>query len=76
MNPSIPSAVARAGLVPLAFAAACISHTVKSEPITIQPIHITMDINLRVQRELDNFFDFEAPAAPAAGSATTPKDKE
>jgi hypothetical protein len=76
MNPSIPSTMARAGLVSLAFAAACISHTVKAEPITIQPIHITMDINLRVQRELDNFFDFETPAASAAVPTSTPKGKE
>ncbi len=29
----------------------------------IKPIHITMDINLKVDRELDNFFgDIDAPA--------------
>ena len=40
----------------------------------IEPLHITMDINLRVDRELDNFFDFQEPAAtpPAAPTATTP----
>lgn len=77
MNRSIPAAVARASrLAPLALAAACITHTVKSDPIAIQPIHITMDINLRVQRELDDFFDFETPATPATDAATTPKGKE
>jgi len=32
----------------------------------IKPIHITMDINLRVDKELDNFFSDidEAPAKP------------
>lgn len=40
--------------------AGCVSHRVRSEPIEIKPIHITMDINLKVQRELDRFFDFEA----------------
>jgi hypothetical protein len=77
MNPFLPAVVARAAkLAPLALVAACITHTVKSDPIAIQPIHITMDINLRVQRELDDFFDFEKPAAPAAESTPTPKDKE
>lgn len=49
----------------------CISHTVSSAPIEIKPIHITMDINLRVQRELDEFFDFEKTAAPAPTPAPT-----
>lgn len=35
-------------------AAGCIR--VKTEPIEIKPIHITMDINLKIQRELDRFF--------------------
>ena len=32
----------------------CIS--VKTEPIRVEPIQITMDINLRIARELDDFF--------------------
>lgn len=28
----------------------------------VEPVHITMDINLRVDRELDDFFDFQQPA--------------
>jgi hypothetical protein len=32
-----------------------------------KPIHIVMDVNLKVDRELDNFFDFEKqPHTPAA----------
>ncbi|HLU39276.1 MAG TPA: hypothetical protein VK081_07810 [Planctomycetota bacterium] len=49
--------------------AGCVSHRVRSEPIEIKPIHITMDINLRVQRELDEFFaweDTDSPEEPAA----------
>ena len=30
--------------------------TVKHE---VEPIYITMDINIRVQKELEDFFDFE-----------------
>lgn len=60
----------------LAITCGCISHSVQTAPIEIKPIHITMDINLRVQRELDEFFDFEKPAAPAVGTATNQPGKE
>ena len=29
------------------------------EPIEVKPIHITMDINIKIQRELAKAFDFE-----------------
>ena len=32
-------------------------HNVKVEPVEIKPIHITMDINIKVDREVDAFFD-------------------
>jgi hypothetical protein len=57
----------------LVLAAGCFTHTVNTAPIEIKPIHITMDINLRVQRELDSFFDFEE-ATPA--TATVPRDPD
>ena len=56
-------------------AAGCFAHTVSTAPIEIKPIHITMDINLRVQRELDSFFDFEE-ATPATTPAPSDPDKE
>jgi hypothetical protein len=31
----------------------------KVEPIKIEPIHITMDINLKVQKDLEAFLDVE-----------------
>jgi hypothetical protein len=41
-------------------AASCWTHhTIKFEPIEIKPIHATIDINLKVDRQLDQFFDFE-----------------
>lgn len=48
-------------LVGLAAAAlpACTRHTVKIEPIEIKPIHITMDINVKVQTQLAEDFAFE-----------------
>ncbi|NOX33866.1 MAG: YnbE family lipoprotein [Deltaproteobacteria bacterium] len=33
------------------------SHEVEIKPIKVEPIHITIDINIRVEKALDNFFD-------------------
>ena len=60
----------------LAAAGGCVQHSVRSEPIEIKPIHITMDINLRVQRELDEFFDFEGSDAKAPPASTTTGNRE
>lgn len=30
--------------------------TVKTEPIEVKPIHITLDVNVKVDRALDDFF--------------------
>ena len=45
---------------------ACTQHTVRMEPIEIRPIHITVDVNMRVDRELERFFDFDEPLEPEA----------
>lgn len=37
--------------------AGCIRHQV--DPLQVEPIQINVDVNLRVDRELDEFFDFE-----------------
>ena len=69
--------VVKAGLVALGLAAAsgCTPRaTLKVEPIKVEPIHVTVDVNVRVQREIDRTFDYlygasEAtpPAAPESG---------
>ncbi|WP_041273222.1 YnbE family lipoprotein [Desulforapulum autotrophicum] len=33
------------------------SHEVQLAPVEIKPIHITIDVNVKVDRALDNFFD-------------------
>jgi len=38
-------------------AAACTRHQVKVEPVEVKPIHITIDVNVRVDRALDDFFE-------------------
>lgn len=35
---------------------ACTRHEVDLKPVEIKPIHITIDINLKVDRALDDFF--------------------
>jgi hypothetical protein len=42
-----------------ACATSCLSHEVEVAPIEVKPIHVTVDVNVRVQRELDEFFDYE-----------------
>lgn len=42
-------AVAVAGL-----GSGCVS--VRTEPIEVKPIHITVDVNVKVERALENFF--------------------
>lgn len=47
----------------------CVS--VKTEPIEVKPIHITVDVNVKVEKALDDFFgDIDKKAA--AVSATKP----
>lgn len=33
------------------------SHEVEVKPVEIKPIHITIDVNVRVEKALDDFFD-------------------
>ncbi|MCC6579248.1 MAG: hypothetical protein IT440_02315 [Phycisphaeraceae bacterium] len=51
---------------------ACIktSHDVN---VNVQPLHITLDVNIRVDRQLDDFFSFENQATqPATQPAEVP----
>jgi len=35
---------------------ACTSHEIEVKPVEIKPIHITIDINIKVDKALDDFF--------------------
>jgi hypothetical protein len=35
---------------------ACTKHEVNVKPVEIKPIHITIDINVKIDRALDDFF--------------------
>lgn len=48
--------------------ASCASVEVK--PVEVKPIHITLDVNVRIDRELDQFFAFEDQ--PTTKPATRP----
>ena len=36
--------------------AGCTQHKVEVAPVEVKPIHITIDVNVKVDRALDNFF--------------------
>lgn len=41
-------------LIPAAALAGCVS--VETKPIEVKPIHITVDVNVKVDKALDDFF--------------------
>ncbi len=48
------------------------THTIKVEPIEVKPIFITVDVRVRLEDELDDFFDYQGETAPS--SATQPEN--
>ena len=54
-------------------ATSCISHEVEVAPIEVKPIHVTVDVNVRVQRELDEFFDYEKKPGAESGAPESQK---
>lgn len=40
----------------LALTACRTHHEVQMAPVEVKPIHITIDVNVRVQKDLDDFF--------------------
>ncbi len=39
------------------FIAGCTEHKVEVEPVKVEPIHITIDVNVKIDRALDDFFE-------------------
>jgi hypothetical protein len=80
MNHGMTTQLVRAApLLLLGIGTACARLDTKSEvdvkPIRVEPIHITVDVNVRIDRELDQFFAFEEelePAKPATAPVTQP----
>ena len=50
-------------------ATGCTQHKVEIAPVEVKPIHITIDVNVKVDRALDNFFgDIDAAEDKIEGS--------
>ena len=52
------------GLLSLAALASGCAHRVTVDPIAVEPIYLTVDITLKIDRELDQFFDFQDEPLP------------
>jgi len=53
----------------------CVEHRVKTDPIYIKA---DINLNVRIDRELDEFFDYEddlEPVAPDSGATDAPKEE-
>jgi len=61
-------------LITLMLTAACNTrHEVQVAPVEIKPIHITIDVNIKVDRALDDFFgDLDSAAGANSGIKATP----
>jgi len=46
--------------------------TLEVKPIKIEPIHVIVDVNVRVDRQLDQFFNFEDQANSTTQPASQP----
>jgi len=66
----IEPVVAVIGLVLIVGPVAC-SPRVHVDPIEVKPIHIVHDINIRVDRQLDDFFAFQEKMAGSTQPSTT-----
>jgi len=54
--------------------AGCTRHEVQIAPVEVKPIHITIDVNVKVDKALDNFFGDldEAEEQMAEGTSGKP----
>jgi hypothetical protein len=60
------------GVLIVLSATGCTQHKVEVAPVEIKPIHITIDVNVKVDRALDNFFgDIDAARDQIEGSPKT-----
>jgi len=58
------------GALSILAAAGCTQHKVEVAPVEIKPIHITIDVNVKVDRALDDYFgDIDAVEDKLEGSS-------
>ncbi|HHC24005.1 MAG TPA: hypothetical protein ENK58_01120 [Desulfobacterales bacterium] len=64
------------GAVLVPFMQACYSHhAVEVAPVEVKPIHITIDVNVKVDRALDDFFGDIDEAEQKTGKESSPSKK-
>jgi hypothetical protein len=51
----------------------CTRHEVQVAPVEVKPIHITIDVNVKVDRALDDFFGELDEAEEKMGESSTGK---
>lgn len=68
-RPLICAAASITAIVLMSTLAGC-THRIKVDPIKVEPIHVTVDINVKVDRELESFFDFEEKYDTTGNSTT------
>ena len=60
------------GALTVLAAAGCTQHKVEVAPVEVKPIHITIDVNVKVDRALDDFFgDIDAAENKIEGTSTS-----
>ena len=52
----VKKTIIMAGLMILIFFGCTTRHRVEVAPVEVKPIHITIDVNIRIDRALDDFF--------------------
>ena len=63
-------------LLTLLLSVACnTKHEIQVAPVEVKPIHITIDVNIKVDRALDDFFG-DLDSAAETNDATKPASKE
>lgn len=70
---SVKMNILGAMLLALVFFGCATRHKVEVAPVEIKPIHITIDVNIRVDRALDDFFGDIDKAAEKAAEKTDVK---
>ncbi len=58
------------------FVLGCTRHEISIEPVEIKPIHITIDINVKIDRALDDFFQDLDKTAGEIKTEDKPNDVE
>jgi len=54
----------------------CTRHEVEMKPVEIKPIHITVDVNVRVQKAVDDFYGDIYGDEPAEGADQEAQEKD